>query len=229
MKPILIEKLGNIYLTENHKEKRQSGIFLCPDCNKPFNSHIRDIENGKTSRCKSCADKRFVNMATKHGKSRKSGTLYDRWRNARQRCTNENHHEYERYGGRGITFSEEFDDFVVWENYITSLQSYTDNWRKLDLTIDRIDPDKGYEKGNLRWAEKTTQSVNQRKCKNNKSGYTGVWDIKNGKFKSIIGYQNKQKCIGHYNSIKEAVEARNKYIKDNGLPHKIQEYEDDIK
>jgi hypothetical protein len=78
------------------------------------------------------------------------------------RCYNKKRADYKYYGGRGITVSEEFrSDFLVWFNYVTSLPNY-ENREKLNLTIDRVDNNKNYERGNLRWATKKQQVKNSR-------------------------------------------------------------------
>ena len=43
---------------------------------------------------------------------------------------------------------------------------------------------------------------------NNRTGYTGVCEIRNGKFRSFIGFKNKTYNIGTFTELKEAVKAR---------------------
>jgi hypothetical protein len=52
------------------------------------------------------------------------------------------------------------------------------------------------------------------------SRYRGVWfHSKNGCWCASIINEKKKKHLGSFNTEKEAVEARNKYIINNGLPH----------
>lgn len=48
------------------------------------------------------------------------------------------------------------------------------------------------------------------------------------KWKSDIAIDYKHIHLGYYDTQKEALEARNKYIIDNGLDYPIQEYKGEI-
>ena len=88
--------------------------------------------------------------------------------------------------------------------------------------LDRIDNAKGYSPENCTWSDKTTQSVNQRIRKDNKSGVVGVHYHKgNVKWVAYISVTNTRKHIGYFDSIEEAVQARDNYIIENKLPHKL--------
>jgi len=81
----------------------------------------------------------------RHGKARKSGQSveYHSYCAARARCTNPKNNRYYRYGGRGIEFR-----FNSFEEFYAELGDKPD----LKHTVDRIDPEGHYEKGNVRWA-----------------------------------------------------------------------------
>lgn len=88
----------------------------------------------------------------KHGKS--EHPAYNAWENMRQRCKNPSHVWYHRYGGRGITICERWDDSVAF------LADMLPTWRK-GLTLDRIDNDGNYEPGNCRWVPQSEQMSNR--------------------------------------------------------------------
>ncbi len=84
-----------------------------------------------------------------------SNPAYACWENMVQRCTNPKASKYHMYGGVGITVYPEWkSDFRKFIAYIGERPS------KLH-SIDRIDGTKGYEPGNVRWADAVQQSINK--------------------------------------------------------------------
>lgn len=91
--------------------------------------------------------------------------LYGRWNAMKQRCFNSDNPKYPRYGGRGITITDEWLDFHTFEKWAK------ENGYQEDLTLDRIDTDGNYEPENCRWVD---QSVQQNNRNNNRIvEYTG--------------------------------------------------------
>ena len=142
------------------------------------------------------------------------------------RCYNPNNRDYKNYGARGITVCEEWLDvvnFVAWaEKTHPNIEGYT---------LDRIDNDKGYSPDNCRWADATTQNINQRIKKNNTSGFVGIcWNNKNNNWMAKIKSGDFFIYIGSFYSKEEAVLARDNYIVENKLPHKLStEYKKETK
>lgn len=219
------DQLGNcIYLNDappyiypDGKKKRKA-LFQC-ECGNEFISVIQDVKTGNTTSC-GCYHKRIVgNMSRKHGL--KKHKLYIVWENIKSRCYNQKDKAYHNYGGRGITICDEWrNDFKAFFDYATTLPRYGEP----GLTIDRINNNGNYEKGNLRWASRHIQNTNQRMKSNNSSGFTGIsYHKKSRKYISHIGFNGNKILIGYFYAIEDAVKARNQYIIDNKLAeYKIQ-------
>lgn len=110
------------------------------------------LTRGSTTSC-GC---RALEVQKTHGLSKHR--LYRIWKNMRQRCLNSNLPRYEDYGGRGISICDEWlDDFKSFYDWAMS-NGYRD-----DLSIDRIDNERGYEPGNCRWATDAEQTQNTRR------------------------------------------------------------------
>jgi hypothetical protein len=80
-------------------------------------------------------------------------SLHIAWANILARCNNPNHPAYPNYGGRGITCA--FADFEAFARHV-GFRPYP------DATIGRIDNDRGYEPGNIRWESWKQQANNRR-------------------------------------------------------------------
>lgn len=81
---------------------------------------------------------------------------YNIWVSMIQRCTNPKDQAYDRYGGRGIKVCD------AWMSFETFLSDMGPRPNKR-MSLERIDNDKGYEPGNVRWAAAAEQSKNTRR------------------------------------------------------------------
>lgn len=95
----------------------------------------------------------------KHGLYREHKDLFNLWQTMKTRCENPTRDNYERYGARGISVCEEWQEaknFVEWA---------LSNGYKKGLQLDRIDNNKGYSPDNCRFVTPKENSRNRRNTK----------------------------------------------------------------
>lgn len=132
----------------------------------------------------------------------KGTPTYNAWQNMKRRCDDRNRPNFNDYGGRGIT---------VCERWLHSFSNFLDDMgeKPENLTLDRIDNDKGYFPENCRWATVSQQNFNQRVRKDNTQGVKGVsFSKREGKFKAYINRKGVQIFLGTFENIELAKRAR---------------------
>jgi hypothetical protein len=85
-----------------------------------------------------------------HRAKQKISPTYGSWRAMMNRCHNPNHDMYYAYGERGITVADEWRGRGGFERFLEHVGKRPSRKH----TLDRIDPSKGYEPGNVRWKTK---------------------------------------------------------------------------
>lgn len=99
--------------------------------------------------------------------------FYGIWNSMKQRCSNNKNPGFHRYGGRGITVSQ---DWLKYEGFKKDMfESYKEHlnfYGGKDTSLDRINNDGNYEKENCRWATMKVQNNNKSNNGSNKSSVT---------------------------------------------------------
>lgn len=148
------------------RPKRQ---FLCECvCKRIIVIRLDTLRNNKKSSCGCRLPVKIVktgNPIQKHGLCKTP--LYKIWKKIKERCYSVTNPRYFRYGGRGISMSNE------WYSDPASFYNWSiNNGYRYGLELDRIDNDSGYFPENCRW---TTSEVNGNNKSNNiKYNYNGV-------------------------------------------------------
>ena len=135
----------------------------------------------------------------------KGTDVYRLWGQIVTRCENPNAKSYRWYGARGITMDDtwrsdpkSFCDWVIAHGY------------KAGLEIDRIDVDGNYTPNNCQFVtHKENCAPNKRRLRaTNKTGERNICFSKHGKFEAYAYINGKQKYIGAYRTLADAVKAR---------------------
>jgi len=214
----LIKDLGMKYPTKNSKVKHRYGLYECKECFKHEEKITNNVRKGNIEYCADCA---LINRSG--NKSRKdlninlsrmsNHKLYDTWSTMLYRCDNDSKNGYK---DRGIKVSDEFRNISIWLKYVESL----DNAYKEYYSIDRINNNKNYERGNLRWASKSTQTRNTRRLyAHNTSGYRCVTLQPNGRWRARLKINGSCVSVGSYDYPWTAAYAYDSYVINNNLEH----------
>lgn len=146
---------------ERWNPRTKRSIYLCKcDCgNECLKDNVR-LESGKAESCGCLWKERIADKgkrARTHGMSRTPE--YRAWTAMRRRCSNPSCGSYRDYGGRGIMVCYE------WQKSFASFIKDV-GLRPSDAhSLDRIDVNKNYEPGNVRWATTIEQANNKRAVK----------------------------------------------------------------
>lgn len=163
------------------KGKRHTRWKCLCDCGKTTTVLATNLRQGVTTSC-GCKVKEIASLLNvSHHES--YTRLYDIWHGMKQRCGNPNAHAYDRYGAQGITVCDEwhaYEEFAEW----ALNNGYEDN-----LTIDRIDGNKGYEPSNCRWATPKQQA------RNRKSNRTIPYNGKNITISELCDISGKSRSV----------------------------------
>jgi hypothetical protein len=131
--------------------RRIMWLCLC-DCGK-----MPIISSGNFGRqSNSCGCSHIGQNHPQHGHSSGGNVsrTYQSWSRMWQRCTNSKLECWKNYGGRGIKVSKRWKNF---KHFLTDMGE-----RPIGTSIDRINNDGNYERGNCRWATPLQQRHNRR-------------------------------------------------------------------
>lgn len=133
--------------------KQTSWDCVC-DCGATVNVLKHSIVSGATSSCgcfmKERSREEIIARATTHGA--RHTPEYSVWSGMKRRCTNQNERSFKDYGGRGVqVLFGSFEEFIAEVGPRPSAKH----------TIGRIDNDRGYEPGNVRWETTVEQARNK--------------------------------------------------------------------
>ena len=135
---------------EKRWNKRRNHCYVltkCVNCGSIQWQILDALTGGKSKGCQSCSQPRQIPQ-----------WLYKRLTAAKQRCENPRDRGFKNYGARGIKFA--FSRVNAAGLYLIE----TFGLPSRALEIDRIDTNKDYAAGNLRFVEHSINCINQRRC-----------------------------------------------------------------
>jgi hypothetical protein len=151
------------------------------DCGNGVTVTGHALAKGNTRSC-GCLFRETRRGKLTHGKAR--GAEHRAWVGMKQRCLNPKHTSFVNYGGRGITVHPAWaDDFEAFYQAVGEMPAPR-------MTLERIDNEKGYEPGNVRWATWLEQASNRRT--NVTGNYTGA---------STVEFQGQERTVAEWSTI----------------------------
>lgn len=154
------KRQGHLLIIDYSQTKKRVGkMWECRcDCGRTVLLPTSKIASGHAEMCPECSLKgnreRSAKQLTKHGEGKTR--LHSIWMAMISRCKFKGDTNYRYYGLKGITVCQEWEsDFVRFKEWAES------NGYRNNLTIDRIDSEKGYYPENCRWVPMTVQNINK--------------------------------------------------------------------
>jgi hypothetical protein len=132
-----------------------------------------NLNSGKSKSC-GCLDREVAaKRMTRHGHAKGGSRSVENYtyNHMLSRCYNPLTRGYKNYGGRGIKVCDEWIGPDGFQNFLDHIGHRPEG----DYSLDRINVNKDYEPGNVRWASYAVQARNRRLFESNKSGIAGVW------------------------------------------------------
>jgi len=154
-KDITGQKFNRLTAKKFIKIEKSHSLWLCKcECGNEIITRLNSLSTGNTNSC-GCLQRDKV---TRHGLSKH--VLFKKWDSIKERCYNKNNVSYKHYGARGIKMHDDWESNP--ERFIVYILNNLGEAPSKKHTLDRIDNNKNYAPGNLRWANSSEQRINQR-------------------------------------------------------------------
>lgn len=136
--------------------RKRAYTWLCQcACGKTKTVISHCLRSGHTRSCGCLSRDVCIERSTIHGMTHTPE--FRIWKAMISRCTNPKVKSYRDYGARGITVCDR------WKNDFAAFHQDMGNRPSPELTLERVDNERGYEPDNVIWATRLSQNRNRRK------------------------------------------------------------------
>lgn len=171
-------KFGRLTVLASAPAKNKKSRWLCRcECGKEKAIQSYYLQTNRTRSCGCLSVDTSTILNTTHGMA--YTRTYTIWSTMRARCNNPYHKKYHRYGGRGISVCDSWNDY---ELFLADMGE-----APIGYSIDRINNNGNYSPSNCRWATAKEQANNTRR---------NVWLTWAGKTLSIADWAIALKVNG---------------------------------
>lgn len=161
------DRFGEYTVVRPERRGDRRGAVCGCSCGTQNFVDLSNLYSGKSTRCGKCGRKKSRETYIKKyhlyaevmPDDEHRRRLCNRLSSAIGRCHNPNCKGFDNYGGRGITVCDEWRESKrPFLEYVQTL----DGWDDPTLEMDRVDTDKGYAPGNIRFVTRQANSRNKR-------------------------------------------------------------------
>lgn len=148
------QKFGKLQVLKKALKRNNKTRWLCQcACGKTCEVTTSQLRSGKTRSC-GCLRREKAASTCTHGHARRDSNTrsYRIWRSLFKRCYKSSSPYFGRYGGRGIEVDPRWFTF---KGFYTDMGDCPEG-----LSLERLNNDRNYWKGNCVWATKITQARN---------------------------------------------------------------------
>lgn len=139
---MMLEQIEDLGTRLEGKTYRRWAKYKCSFCDNVFDKRVANARLIDNCGCQTASRK----ANPKHGMS-SMRQLVHAHSDMKKRCNTESHKSYHRYGGRGIVYYNEWEDFETFAKWALD-NGFQEG---MGLSIDRINNDGNYEPSNCRW------------------------------------------------------------------------------